>query len=451
MLFTKILDYKEDIIKDINTLLRIKSVSADGAKEPEAALNWILKRAQSLGLETKNINNIAGHVQIGSGEKLTAVLTHLDVVPAGDGWTVPPFELTEKDGRLFGRGIADDKAAAVVALYCLKVIKESGEPINNRLRVIFGTSEEIGMSDMEEYFAAEELPDLSFTPDSEYGICNCEKGILQVRLSGSNNGTTLSKFRAGTAVNTVPDKAFVLLDCSENDDHQLLRLADAKEGKYKFSYTIDGVLIESKGKSAHAMEPEKGFNAITHLVDLLTSNFGHDVLGNVCSFIDSHIGIETNGNSLGLKMRDSESGELTVNLGTVDISESEANCTLDIRYPVTMNFQSIIDRITSAAKLEDLKLNILSHLPPLNVKENSPVVSILSDAYEAVTGEKPTVYSTGGGTYARTLGGKGVAFGPVFNGDICNLHQADESINKENLFLHAQICLEAMRLLATNN
>lgn len=444
-----ILRYKEDILNDLKQLVQIESVSPQGTEGPQKALEWILNRAGELGLATKNIENIAGHAEFGEGETLCGVLTHLDVVPAGVGWTVPPFDLTEKEGRLYGRGVADDKAAAVIALYCLKALKDEKIQAKNRVRAIFGTCEETGMEDMETYFQTEEMPNYSFTPDSDYGICNCEKGILQVELTGSNNGTTLSKFRAGNAVNAVPDKAYVLLDCSENDDHQLLRLADAKEGDYEFNYTIDGVLIECKGKAAHAMEPQEGFNAITHLIDLLTSNFSHDVLGNICGFIDSAIGVETNGNSLGIKMRDSISGELTLNVGTLDIDESEAKCTIDIRYPVTMDAQSIINRVKTAANKEGLNFTILSHMPPLHVKKDAPVIKLLSEAYLEVMGEEPNLYATGGGTYARALGGNGVAFGPVFKQDACNIHQSDESIDKDHLFKHAQICMETMYKMAT--
>ena len=81
--------------------------------------------------------------------------------------------------------------------------------------------------------------------------------------------------------------------------------------------------------------------------------------------------------------------------------------------------------------------------------EDSDIVRLLSDAYESVMGEKPTLYSTGGGTYARKLGGKGVAFGPVFEGEESNMHNANECLSVEKYFKHAQICLEAIYNLYT--
>ena len=55
------------------------------------------------------------------------VLTHVDVVPAGDGWDTDPFQMVIKDGMAYGRGVSDDKGAAIVALYCLKALKDAGD------------------------------------------------------------------------------------------------------------------------------------------------------------------------------------------------------------------------------------------------------------------------------------------------------------------------------------
>ena len=85
-----------------------------------------------------------------------------------------------------------------------------------------------------------------------------------------------------------------------------------------------------------------------------------------------------------------------------------------------------------------------------DIEKDSKLVKLLSDAYESVTGEKAELYSTGGGTYARMLGGHGVAFGPAFKNDDVRMHNADESMDKENFFKHAQICLEAMYRMFTD-
>lgn len=451
-----ILQYKEDILQDIKELVRIPSCAVKGAgeypygEEAAKALQWILHRAEEMGLSSVNVDNVAGHAQYGEGEEIAAVLTHVDVVPAGEGWTSDPFQAEVRDGKLFGRGVADDKGSAVVALYCLKALKDAGVTGKRRLRAIFGSGEECGMDDMERYFSSQEMPAMAFTPDSDYGICNREKGILQIEVSTpTHDGTTLTAFHAGAVVNAVPDKAIVLLDCTETEDHQLQRLAEAKEGQFEFRYTLDGMTIQSLGVSSHAMEPQKGFNAATHLIRLLASNFGYTVLGSLCAFIDDAINLETDGLSLGIRQRDSESGDLTVNVGLVDIGPNHAKACLDIRYPVTADGERILAAIRRRAARDNLTVRVLSHNKPLYVTKDHPLIALLRDAYQSVMEQPATLYSTGGGTYARQLHGRGVAFGPVFEGQDYRLHKSDEFIDIEEFMLHAQICLEAMYRMMT--
>ena len=445
----KILNYQDDIMNDLNELIKIRSVSSTDKAAASQALEFILRRAEEMGFKTKNIDGIAGHAEYGEGEKIAAVLAHVDVVAAGDGWSTVPYQLTEKDGRLYGRGVVDDKGPAVAALYCLKALKDSGIVPNKRIRVIFGAAEEIGMHDMEKYFSVEEKPDMAFTPDSEYGICCCEKGILHIEVSApTHDGTILTSLKAGTAINAVPSKAYALIDCTENEDHHLRRFADARKGEYDFIYTMDGLGISATGKAAHASVPDEGLNAATHLIRILAANFGQLVLGSVCSFIDDAVGLETDGTSLGIACSDKISGALTVNLGMIDISENNAKAYLDIRYPVTADCDEIITKISERAAYDGLVTKVTDHELPLNVSKELPIINILKQSYKEITGKEAEIYSTGGGTYARTLGNRGVAFGPVFKGDNAKIHEADESIGKENFLKHAQICLEAVYRLA---
>ncbi len=438
--------YKEEFLKDLDELLRIRSVSTEGADVPRRALHWMLEKAESFGLKTKNINDIAGHAEYGEGETLCGVLTHLDVVPANAAdWSCEPFALTRRDGRLFGRGVADDKGAALAALYCLRALKESGVT-GNRVRVIFGTSEEIGMEDMTEYFESEPVPDISFTPDSEYGICRAEKGIMHIEISSVKaNNTALMQFEAGSANNVVPDTAFAILDCSDYEEHNLQRLADAAgPGAFELRFTIDGLKVTAHGKAAHACEPEKGVNAAASLAGIICAVLGTEAVGDLCTFINYCIGMETNGLSMGIKMRDAVSGGLTVALSRVRITEHEAKAILDIRYPVSFLEEVVLYQIKKVAAREGLTVRLIDGEKPLCLDESAPVVRILKKAYSSVTGEEPEMYTTGGGTYARTLGGKGVAFGPAFPGDDTRIHDSDESISEENFFRHFRICLEAM-------
>ena len=143
-------------------------------------------------------------------------------------------------------------------------------------------------------------------------------------------------------------------------------------------------------------------------------------------------------------MSDDVSGELTVNLGRVRISENGASAELDIRYPATVNGSTVAWRVRREAEKEGLKMRVINHNHPLNISDDSRIMKLLSHAYGEIVGNPPRLYSTGGGTYARRLGENSAAFGPVFEDDDCRMHNCDESLDEEKFFLHAQICLQAM-------
>jgi len=176
----KILDYWDDILKDMAKLVSIPSVAvrSDGphpfGDQCAKVLDAAVEMAQGYGLTAKNVDYYAAHAEYGQGEGNAVVMAHLDVVPAGEGWDGDPFTMAIQDGMAYGRGVADNKGAAIVALHCLRALKDAGVKGNRKLRVIFGSGEEVGMADMGHYFSKEQLPDMGFTPDSSYGICHCE-------------------------------------------------------------------------------------------------------------------------------------------------------------------------------------------------------------------------------------------------------------------------------------
>ena len=69
-----------------------------------------------------------------------------------------PFTMTKIGNQYFGRGVADDKGAAVVSLYCLKVLQDEQVVTKRRIRTIFGAGEETGSDDLERYFEKEPMP-----------------------------------------------------------------------------------------------------------------------------------------------------------------------------------------------------------------------------------------------------------------------------------------------------
>ena len=102
MQFDKILSYTDELLADLDALMRIESVDVDNNEACQQALDYMLSRAQDFGRVPERVTDKSGQVDLGSGGKVCGVLSHLDVVPVGNSWTVPPFALTERDGRRYG-------------------------------------------------------------------------------------------------------------------------------------------------------------------------------------------------------------------------------------------------------------------------------------------------------------------------------------------------------------
>ena len=124
-----------------------------------------------------------GYADYGTGDETLGVLTHLDVVPEGEGWSSDPFAANIIDGTMIGRGVLDDKGPAITAVYALAAIKAAGLPFKRKVRLLFGCDEEVGMGCLKHYIANEKLPDMAFSPNAAYPLVNAEKNIFQARYA----------------------------------------------------------------------------------------------------------------------------------------------------------------------------------------------------------------------------------------------------------------------------
>lgn len=457
MLFgEKILDYWDDILADLEKVVAIPSVCgpAEGkfpyGKEPARAIDAVIEQANKYGLKTKNVDYYAAHAEYGEGPENAVVMAHLDVVPAGEGWDTDPFEMVLTDEKAFGRGVADNKGAAIVALHCLRALKDAGVQGKRKLRVIFGSGEEIGMDDMEHYFASEQLPDMGFTPDASYGVCNCEKGIMNFTASGRNDSSVIRSFQAGTVANAVPYKATCEINCSAEELVALERAGKTCKCSLEITPTDFGAKIVCNGRASHASMPHLGLNATSYLVELLAQVFGAQRMGGFYTFIHEKIGLTTDGSLIGVQMSDEPSGPLTFNLGLTNTDKNGSSLRVDIRYPATKKGEEIAEALKKEVENAGLTFCLISDAAPLYLPKESKLITILSGAYKDMTGEECEIFSMGGGTYARQMHGKGVAFGPTFaDQEDSNEHNSNEFIDLRRFKLHAQICLEAMYRMFT--
>ena len=449
--------YQNDMLRDLKELVAIESVAVRdtaagdfpfGGKSAEA-IAFMLSLGQKMGLATENCDNYACHAQLGEGkaDDYAAVLCHVDVVPVGDGWGTDPLVLTEKDGYLYGRGVADDKGAAIVALYCLKAMKANGVPMKRPVRCIFGGGEEIGMDDMEHYFSKHPLPAFAFTPDADYPACHCEKGILHLQFTGPTDAAFLS-VQGGSAINCVADRCTAGMNCDAATANAIAARINAGGAECTVSPAENGYAVSVTGVSAHAMCPEKGVNAINCL---LTAAEKASVLtqGSAEWFFAGRLCGDTNGKGLGIDCADETSGELTLNVGTIAAADGLSTLRVDIRYPATLDSTPLIQKITEQAGTYGVSVEVIHDNPPLYIPKDHPLLRTLGECYTEITGQPMVPMAMGGGTYARALHGRGVAFGPVFpDAPPSNLHMPNENLPVDDLMRHAEICYRAMCRLA---
>ncbi len=457
MRFQALLEQKQDdLLKNLQKCIQIPSLEQQDDSgypygEPvQRCLEFMLELAESLGFRTYNMDNQVGWAEYGEGDEMVAVLGHLDVVPEGDGWSVPPYEGRIVDGRIYGRGTMDDKGPTVAALYSLLAIKESALPLKRRIRVIFGLNEETGSADMK-YYAAHggEVPVMGFTPDGEYPVINGEKGLINegytVKLTQEGD-LQLKEIFGGAAHNIVPHAAYATFTCAPALAQEI---AAKTAEKITVTTTDDGVKVEAAGIGAHGGTPHEGENAIGRLCQFLATLPIQGHTGKVIQFLAEKFGMEWDGKSLGIAMEDEVSGPLTMNWGTIRGGADSIEVKMNYRYPVTKSFEMCGPIVQKAFEDLGFERTWASHKNCLYMPPESELIQRLMKVYVDATGDTISQpKSIGGGTYAKMLPNV-VAFGPIFPGDEVREHKPDEFMEVSRLMDNANILAEAMYALAT--
>ena len=153
----------EETIKTLDELVRIQTHVPPGENYAKV-MDYAAHKLNDLGFEVEQIlmprglfekkNPRLAHLRgdrvnlcakKNSGKKKTLLInTHLDVVPASPGWRVPPFECTVKEGRIFGRGVADSKGGPAALFTVLRAFQELDITPRYNLNIALTTDEEMG-------------------------------------------------------------------------------------------------------------------------------------------------------------------------------------------------------------------------------------------------------------------------------------------------------------------
>lgn len=152
-----------NLVADLAKLVAVQSISTDGEHQKEidqsAEVTCELMRGAGLNnvqvLKTGNSNPYAYGEWLGAPGKPTVFLyAHHDVQPVNyaQDWLSDPWTLTERDGRLFGRGAADDKGAIVTQLGAIASFLKTKESLPVNVKVLVEGEEEVGSSNLQGFF-----------------------------------------------------------------------------------------------------------------------------------------------------------------------------------------------------------------------------------------------------------------------------------------------------------
>ncbi|MFA6647097.1 MAG: dipeptidase PepV [Candidatus Izemoplasmatales bacterium] len=440
-------NYQEEYVDLTKKLLKIPTVlenfnpkneNAPFGKEIKKALDFMLKTGEKDGFIVKNVDNYAGHIEMGEGEEVLGILGHLDVVPAGGKWHNPPFSAYEANGKIYARGAMDDKGPTIAAYIAMKMVKDKGIKLNKKVRLILGCDEETGMRGVRRYLEKEQMPDIGFAPDAEFPLIYAEKGIYSFNLEGKFEDDLIASLEAGERYNVVPDECTVVLKVNKQKEF-IKFLQDTKtHGRvYKNTYTVFG-------KNAHAAWPHLGNNAIYLMVNFLKDHTDNPLI----HFIDKYLSADHLGKKLGIDTYDKEMKELTMNTGFVHYDGNNAKLGINIRYPRNYEFEKGEEKIIKAAETSKLKYISMGNSKPHYVSPEDELVKSLHEAYMKYTGDQDSkIMSIGGGTYARILK-KAVAFGPNLPGNEDLAHQPNEYLIIKDMIIAASIYAESIIMLA---
>jgi succinyl-diaminopimelate desuccinylase len=447
----------DEMLADLAKVIAVKSVlgpAAEGApfgKPSREALDLARSMLEERGFEVEMFEDMIISADMGPTPPLMGILAHLDVVDAGEGWDTDPYEMTIKDGRIIARGATDNKGPAVAAMYAMYCARDLCPELRHGFRLILGSGEETGCTDVVNYISKVEPPPNVFTPDAEFPVVNTEKGRFVPFFKASwEEDKTLPRvvsITGGKTTNVVPNRATAVLQgiplgeveafCREYTADTDALLTAHEEG--------GNIVVTAVGESAHAARPYIGINAQTALVKMLSAmplpdTEGHRRIRALDRLLPhgDHAGC-----ALDIEMNDEISGGLTVSFDVLSYTTTDLAGNFDSRTPSCADKVDIAGIVRDKFAGEGLDVSHVTISKCHHTSKDTPFVQSLLRLYEEYTGKPGECLITGGSTYAHGIPG-GVAFGIETPGESNKIHEEGEFVGVEQLFLSAKMFAQAI-------
>ncbi|MBC7189944.1 M20 family metallopeptidase [Candidatus Aerophobetes bacterium] len=331
----------------------------------------LIEALQKIGARIKTFEPSPGRSSIvgfiGEGAPVFAIISHMDVVPPGEGWDFDPFSPIVKDGKIYGRGAVDNKGPFAASYAGIKALLKSGISLKGTL--VLGA------------------------------VADEEKGSLW-------------------GMQHILDSGFGCDFCIIPDGGELDRIIVGEKGRME-------VCLKTRGKSAHASQPQKGENAIYKMVDYLSLLKKSSLKGPHHPLFDAP----------------------TINLGEIkggqapNIVPDVCEAVLDIRFPLGMEEELILSYLQSLSvetkvevEVEKRKFSAKPHLLDLQ----HPFVRIFKEVARELNIQL-SVGTMGGITLAKNFYFHGIPAIVHSPAEESVAHQANEYVKIKNLAICAKL------------
>ena len=436
---------RDDIVSDLKRLVAQKSLRMDPI--PECMFGPDVLKALELGKSIAEERGFKAELcddnkyvlaHYGDGDKLISFLSHLDVVPEGNGWIGDPFVPLEKDGLVIGRGVEDNKKAMVQGLYTMMALRDLKVPFHSRIELFMGGSEETGMEDATAYAKREPKPDFAIVSDSSFPYCECETNSLGFDAVAPQPFVKIVDFCGGEASNVVPDRAKAVLKVCEKME---AKLREAAGDKITVERDGEHVILTAYGVGAHASKPEPGISAFWLLADLISRMEGfpdpdRTIMKQVATFLG-----DCYGKGLGIQYEDDKSGKLHCISGMARVKEGKLHLNFDCRACITSTEEMLASQLSKTFGDLGWEWSHKDMFYGYYIEPGDKRAELLLEMYHKVTGKDHGPFQMGGGTYVRKMGSCAMVFGGNFPDESFpelpagqgRAHQANEAVRIESM------------------
>jgi acetylornithine deacetylase/succinyl-diaminopimelate desuccinylase-like protein len=423
---------REEFLGELNEFLRIPSISAreDESGDFRNCAQWVAGTLEEAGAEAR-IMETDGHpvvyAEIGKGPKTLLSYGHYDVQPPEplDLWESDPFEPTVRDGGLYARGVADDKADVLARIQALRLYIEEQGALPFKLKFLIEGEEEIGSPNLAPFVRSNAellsadacLWEGSMKDEAGRPMIFCgTKGMAYVELRARGASYDLHSMYGGIA----PNPAWRLV--------QALRTIKDENGEI----TLDDLHDLAEEPS------EKDLEAISRIPfddAALRESWGVDALDRGLTGQDAlrEMLLRPTANIAGIQSGYTGPGSKT-------IVPSEAFVKMDFRLVAGQSPGPVLELIRSHLRkrgFDDVEVVDLHGVEPAKTPVDSPVVRTAVETWQDL-GSEAIVYPTIGGSGPTSLIVTGLGIPTIMTGSVANsgsrLHSPNEWVRLDDYF-----------------